>query len=240
MKTFSCIKQYYFAFILFFALFLSIAGHSAFAAQTIGQVVWVKGSVQAIDSSNQQRVLQRRAPIYEKDTIVTNSAGSGQIVFTDNSMVILKPGTTFRVDEYKYNPSLPSGSKYVASIAKGGFRTITGFISKANPDGYEVNTPVATIGVRGTDYSIYYTAARGLSVKLDRGAIVISNQVGTVEMNAKTRSYALIAGLRVAPLVSDKPISSDHSSMMSTSGAGAIAPPTKSGASKTVSGFCIE
>lgn len=168
-------------------------------------MVWVRGNVQAFDASNHARTLQRRSPVYEHDTIVTGS-GSAQIVFTDNSVVALREDTTFHIDEYKFNPDSPGDSRYVAGIAKGGFRTITGLISKNNPEGYEVNTPVATIGVRGTDYSVFYSAARGLSVKLDRGAIVVANRAGTAELSAaQNRVYAEISGLKTAPAVTNQP-----------------------------------
>lgn len=37
-------------------------------------------------------------------------------------------------------------------LLKGGFRSISGLIGKINHDEYQVSTPVATIGIRGTDY----------------------------------------------------------------------------------------
>jgi hypothetical protein len=40
-------------------------------------------------------------------------------------------------------------------LLKGGFRTVSGLIGKANRSDYEVTTPVATIGIRGTDYYAY-------------------------------------------------------------------------------------
>jgi len=40
------------------------------------------------------------------------------------------------------------------SLLKGGFRSISGLIGKINHDEYQVTTPVATIGVRGTDYLV--------------------------------------------------------------------------------------
>ena len=39
-------------------------------------------------------------------------------------------------------------------LLKGGFRSISGLIGKVNHDEYQVNTPVATIGIRGTDYLV--------------------------------------------------------------------------------------
>ncbi len=176
---------------------------------SIGQVVWVKGDVQAIDSKNQKRALQRRSDIYEHDTIVTG-AGTGQIVFTDNSQVVLQKGTTLRIDQYVFVPNSPSGDKsgdkYIGSLVKGGFRTITGLISKSNPKAYEVKTPVATIGVRGTDYSIYYAPIGGLKVKLDKGIIFVGNKAGSIELDAeKKHYYAEVKALNVNPVITAKP-----------------------------------
>jgi len=166
---------------------------------SIGQMVWVSGSVQATGSDNTTRSLQRRSPIYAQDTVVTGSNGSGEIVFTDGSMVTLRAATTFRIDQYKFSGAGAGGNKYISSLAKGGFRTITGLISKGSPDNYQVNTPVATIGVRGTDYSLFYGRS-GLLVKLDRGAIVVTNHAGSLEMSkARLRIYAQITDLNLPP-----------------------------------------
>jgi len=259
MKSFRCVKSLSFFFLVLFGLTFSFSS-PVFAAEVVGQMIWVRGNVQAIDASNHARTLQRRSLVYEKDTIVTG-AGSAQIVFTDNSVVALREGTVFRIDQYKFNPSSPGDSRYVAGIAKGGFRTITGLISKNNPEGYQVNTPVATIGVRGTDYSIYYTPSQGLSVKLDRGAIVVANSGGIAELNAaQNRVYAEIRGLRTAPVVTTQPAPAFRSQpspvravMPPVTGGGAAGTGTTTGApesttytvpsggpTKQVSGFCIE
>jgi hypothetical protein len=44
------------------------------------------------------------------------------------------------------------GSRMLLSLLKGGFRAVTGLIGKANHDDYSLATPIATIGIRGTDY----------------------------------------------------------------------------------------
>ncbi len=44
------------------------------------------------------------------------------------------------------------GSRVLLSLLKGGFRAVSGLIGKVNHDDYSLATPVATIGIRGTDY----------------------------------------------------------------------------------------
>jgi hypothetical protein len=154
-QTNSHVGLNYWVLILLSTLFLLSFSHPIFAADQVGQMVWVKGTVKALSVDQTSRTLQRRSPIYASDTLVTGASDEGQIVFTDNSVVVLRSDTEFKIDQYKFNKTSPSEGQYAASVAKGGFRTITGLISKANPDNYRVNTPVATIGVRGTDYSIH-------------------------------------------------------------------------------------
>ena len=50
-------------------------------------------------------------------------------------------------------PPAPAGASHAFfSLLKGGFRTVSGLIGKINHEDYSVATPVATIGIRGTDY----------------------------------------------------------------------------------------
>jgi hypothetical protein len=188
---------------LIFGLFLYPISELALAAEMIAQVVWVRGKVEASSPAG-VRTLQRRSPIYEQDTIKTSETGSGQFVFTDGSIVALREGTVFKVDQYKFNPNEPKDNKYAASLAKGGFRTITGLISKANPDGYQVNTPVATIGVRGTAYTA--VLKDGLQLSLEKGRIVVENSAGKIELDvARKQVNASITNLHTAPRVTDHP-----------------------------------
>ncbi|HSW68706.1 MAG TPA: FecR family protein [Gammaproteobacteria bacterium] len=247
MKSFYVKGLSFFLFILFEMTFFSFS-QSAFAAIPVGQMVWVRGNVQVIDASNRTQGLQRRSPVYERDTIVTNS-GSAQIVFTDNSLVVLREGTTFHLAQYKFNPGAAGDSKYVADMAKGGFRTITGLISRNNPEGYQVNTPVATIGVRGTSYSA--DLRDGLTVKLESGALFVTNSQGTAQLNVATNQiYAVVKGAHTAPAVSKTPppmirelpaiVPATMSTGSSSSAVSSDVARPVSGGGTTTGGFCIK
>jgi len=209
--------------------------YAAAPPHVVGQIVWVKGVVEASNPAHPaKRVLQRRSAVYEKDTIVTSASGSAQIVFTDKSVVALRPATTFRIDQYQFNHGA-SHNAYQSSLIKGGFRTITGFISKSNPDHYHVRTPVATIGIRGTEFTIAYSHSKGLAASLVKGAIVIANEVGQVELNAaKDRVYAEISGLRKMPEVKHTPSSMLKGQPAITTVPANLPSPIPIGASSTV------
>ncbi|MFP5305877.1 MAG: hypothetical protein ACLGI7_08645, partial [Gammaproteobacteria bacterium] len=53
----------------------------------------------------------------------------------------------------------PPQQQAVFRLLKGGFRAVSGLIGKADPEEYRVSTPVATIGIRGTDYWVIFCDA---------------------------------------------------------------------------------
>lgn len=149
------------------------------------RVVWVKGSFSAnMPGSADIRALKKADNIYMNDTLMTDTDSEAQIVFTDNSTMTFRPETKFYINEYNYSPKTngkaekKSAGKYVMDLVTGGFRTITGLIAKENPNDYQVNTPVATIGVRGTEYSIVYKTDTGLYIKRYKGTPCMSNGAG--------------------------------------------------------------
>lgn len=122
----------------------------------VGRVVWVKGVLKAIMPNQEERLLKKTSLIYEKDTLTTDAESQAQVVFSDNTLMTFREGTKFVISQYSYRPASGKKSvgKYIMNLIEGGFRTITGIIAKTNPEDYQVNTPVATIGVRGTDYAV--------------------------------------------------------------------------------------
>ncbi len=154
--------------------------------QAVAQVVWVKGEVKAIAGDKTTRILERRGVIYAHDTLVTSGDSSGQIVFTDNTLVSISPKTEVNISDYKYTRgAAPSEDKYLVKVAKGGFRTISGAIAKSNPDNYKVNTPVATIGVRGTEWAVDIVGNQ-VNFKIETGSIVIQTPDSSASLAAGT------------------------------------------------------
>lgn len=151
------------------------------AKPMIGQVVWVKGNAKAIGEDKVSRPLVRRSPIYVHDTLVTEKGGTGQIVFSDNSLVALREDTTVKIDDFKFGKDVPpEKATFVANVVKGGFRTVSGLIPKENKDGYKVKTPVATIAIQGTEYAVYYSDRTKLFVKYYSGVPCITNSGGSM------------------------------------------------------------
>lgn len=136
-----------------FAFDVSIS--NAALPKPVGEVVWVKGNLRAVMPNQEERNLQSKSVIYQADELKTDSSSTAQLVFIDGALLTLKSGTDFKINQYDYSAK-KSVLKSLTELIEGGFRTITGLVAKNAPEKYEMNTPVATIGVRGTDYSALY------------------------------------------------------------------------------------
>ncbi len=120
----------------------------------VGYVVLGSGQVVARDASGAERRLKRRSSVYTGDTIVAGSNAFVQIRFSDGGLVSLRSGSEFKIDDYQFKGEEDGSEKATFSLLKGGLRTISGRIGKAHKANYRMNTPVATIGIRGTHYGV--------------------------------------------------------------------------------------
>lgn len=119
--------------------------------------------------------LVKGAAVNSGDTVITNK-GRVQLRFSDGAYVSLQPGSEFRVDDYRFEGRTDGSERGVFSLLKGGLRTITGLVGRTNKKAYQVNTSVATIGIRGTEYTIAYT--NSLSGSVGEGEIEACNGGG--------------------------------------------------------------
>src|SRR3546814_8969690 len=121
-------------------------------SEVAANVHFVSWLVTATASGHAERELAKRSEIYGADQIETAYNGRVQMRFTDGGLVSLMPDTTFTVEEYRLGAGAGDEGSLVFSLLRGGLRTVTGAIGKANHDGYQLKTPVGTLGIRGTEF----------------------------------------------------------------------------------------
>ena len=130
-----------------------LAPSSAWARAEVGRVQFVHGDVQIMDAGGARRAMLQREAVYEGDTFISSKSGYAQLRMIDDAVIALRPDTVLRVDTYHYHADQRDGSERgFFFLLKGGFRAITGVIGQNNKQNYLVTTPVATIGIRGTDH----------------------------------------------------------------------------------------
>ena len=118
-------------------------------AAVAGKANFAWGDVSITSPGGQSRALRRGEAIQSGDTINTGR-GRAQLHFKDGARVSLQPNSEFRVDEYNYEGKEDGKERSFFSLLKGGLRAISGLIGHRNKNTFRVNTPVATIGIRGT------------------------------------------------------------------------------------------
>jgi len=143
-----------------------------------GQVDFATAGVNAIGPNGQSRPLARGSEIAPGETIDTGT-GRAQLRFTDGGFVSLQPQTQFRIETYGYDKDDPKKNSIVMNLLKGGLRTITGLIGKTNREGYKLQTSTATVGIRGTEFSITGFPDGSILFHVADGAIDVANQAGS-------------------------------------------------------------
>lgn len=114
-----------------------------------GKVIAARGAVTAQQGSEGLRILGRDAEIFTGDVITTGSRSFVVMKLNDGTRMSLRPGTSFRIDEWVEEDKKESA---VFRLFKGGLRAISGAIAKRNPNAFKLRTTVATIGIRGTTF----------------------------------------------------------------------------------------
>jgi hypothetical protein len=127
------------------------ASSVAIAADSTGMVVASRGEVIAL-SNGGSRELKQGDFIYVSDEIITSNRSFAVLQFEDGAKVTVRPDTTLLIEQYLYNGN--ENDEATLNLVSGGLRVITGAMAKSNPENYKVRTPVALMGVRGTEFSI--------------------------------------------------------------------------------------
>ncbi|WP_339890569.1 FecR family protein [Neptuniibacter pectenicola] len=171
------------------ALFILFSSFASAAPQSVGTVILSFGQNTA-ESAGAQRVLKRKVDVYADDLLKTGDTGRLQIRFTDGARLSLKTGTEFKIAEYQFDEANPEDGKAVYRLLKGGMRTLSGQIGKVDKEDYTLDAVVATIGIRGTDFTV---DKQGDEVKgsVNNGAINVANKGGASDI-AKGFSFQLV------------------------------------------------
>ena len=132
------------------ALVLIFYSINAFAAVEVGVVDYVRGVVTAQHGDEGTRIMGKSAKIFEKDIITTANRSFAIVKMKDGTKITLRPNSSLGIEKYIARKGRSDSA--VLNLFKGGIRAITGYISKTRNDAYKIRTPVATIGIRGTEF----------------------------------------------------------------------------------------
>ncbi|MGC2855267.1 tandem-95 repeat protein [Novispirillum sp. DQ9] len=128
---------------------LSDIGQLAQAAEAIGTVTKVTGTVTAQRADGTVVELQPGDPVFQGDVLMTGAGAAVGISFIDDSSFSIGANGRMVLDEMVFDPASGDGAASV-TLLSGALSFVSGQIAKAGADAMQVKTPVATIGIRGT------------------------------------------------------------------------------------------
>ena len=156
-------------------------------AKPIGKVVATTGSV-SIEHAGAV-IVQANAPaqagetkigdlVYQGDLVKTGADGKVGINFTDGTSFNLSSSAQMTLDEYVYDPKGTSNST-LFNLSKGTFTFVAGKVAKTGD--MKVDTPVATMGIRGTTPHIEISddGSVKFSTLVEEGKSKIASKRGT-------------------------------------------------------------
>lgn len=146
---------------------LALLSHGAYAA-VAGKIVYVTGSVQVA-----QQPAALDGAVQEGDMLTTGADGYLYIKTVDNGLFILRPSSQARIVAYYIDAKQPNNNRIKLELLNGVARSRSGDAVKQARQNFRFNTPVAAIGVRGTDFTVF-TDHETTRVTVNSGGIALS------------------------------------------------------------------
>ncbi len=165
--------------------------YTASAADRVGVAAAVRKDVSG-QLGGAPRALASGDSVFRNERVSTGVDSSAQLMFLDETNLSIGPSSQVVLDRFVYNPD-GTVSDLGLNATKGAFRFISG---SSRPQNYNINTPVATIGVRGTILDIIVEASRAIVILVEGASDVCVG--GSCTGLVKPGSYVTVhAGGRV-------------------------------------------
>ncbi|MFK7863352.1 MAG: FecR domain-containing protein [Pseudohongiellaceae bacterium] len=161
--------------LLLVALFClpAVATEAASDDDSIGhvQIVLGKAYIESVEKGRQR--IEAGSKIYVGDEITTRSNGTVFINFVDDASVSVRQDSHLQILSYQYDKARPEDSKVKFNLVRGVTRAISGEAATAAREQFRLNTPIAAIGVRGTDFVVRATDST-TEAQVNEGTIVLA------------------------------------------------------------------
>jgi|GEM_PF-3231083 len=164
--------------------FITTAGDVQVAANNqisdkspVGEVSETSGNASVTHADGTHEKITTGTQIFEGDVIETDAKGAVNIKFADDSTFAVSENARMSVDDFSFNPSDQSGTTGL-SILRGVFMFTSGLVGRENPDAVHLNTPVGSIGIRGTIIGGHIGEDGHSQISVLEGAIVVRNGTG--------------------------------------------------------------
>ena len=123
---------------------------STAAVADIGSIFELTGT--AVIKRGKEIITVTKGALVETNDKVETKNGVVNIKFKDNTTVKVTENSSLVIDDFVYDPKNAAGGKLSLKAASGTVRYVSGNIAHNNPNSVKINTPTASIAVRGTDF----------------------------------------------------------------------------------------
>jgi hypothetical protein len=187
------------------AFWLALLCNGLAWAEEAGSITHLNGTLSAEHADGSRTLLSIKSIVNSGDVLETAHNTYARIKFLDNSELILRPDTRVKVEQYHFVEQEPAADRSLISLVKGGLRKLSGLIGKRSPPQDKLQTPIAVIGIRGTNYGLLLCQGDcagiptlsgvplndGLHIDVAGGEITAFNGAGEVTIGTGQFGYVL-------------------------------------------------
>jgi len=174
------------------------------SADPIGSIVEQSGSTQIKRQQEQIKITDEVQPDIQLNDVAETANGKLKIKFLDDAQLDIKEHSEVLIDEIYYDPD-PSLSKMSMKFTMGTARFASGSLGLVNKANIDIQTPTATIGIRGTDFTTTIDElGRSLIMLLPdvngdpSGEITVTNEAGVITLNQAYQA-TMVSSLNTMP-----------------------------------------
>ncbi len=150
----------------------------AFAEGEIGSVTHVDVWAYATPPQADQKDLFMTDRVVSDEVVRTVDGGALHLKFLDGTEMRLGSGSEMTLDNIVYDPNQGTG-EFVVELGTGVFRLISGSL---NSEAFKLSTPVAAIGIRGSDIEIGVADNGETTVEVNSGIATITPKIGATDL----------------------------------------------------------
>ena len=154
-------------------LAVGFAGAATPAPDMVAEATMVIGVARLISADGVSQAVDRGTAVRVGDRIETGAGGHVHLRFVDGARLSVRPSSRLQIENYSRSDEQSALTAIKFRLDEGVVRSITGAWGEAARDRFRLNTPVAAIGVKGTDFVVKSDANNTLA-SVYTGAIMLT------------------------------------------------------------------
>ena len=158
-----------------------MSGATMAALPVAGKIFKSKGQVHATAVGGEKRKMRAKSEIFTGDTLETGRRSISKVRLDDGAFFVLRPQTTFTVDQYSFKGAGAEGNMSSFKLAKGGVRFVSGEIGKGE-NKVALKSPTSSISLLGTDIYMFSDGETAYTVVFDGAVSKKSSSGGAPEI----------------------------------------------------------